>query len=83
MANNGKANSTRYTGFLVIFTLACLGTLIFQCLPVSAAWDFIQRPPPFGKGTAKCYSTPIFTAIGLFNGGLSPPLPCPSYQTPY
>ncbi|KFX93213.1 hypothetical protein V490_04954 [Pseudogymnoascus sp. VKM F-3557] len=58
-------------GFLVIFTLACLGTLIFQCLPVSAAWDFAQRPPPFGTGNAKCYSTPIFTAIGLFNGAVN------------
>ncbi|KFY90705.1 hypothetical protein V500_05043 [Pseudogymnoascus sp. VKM F-4518 (FW-2643)] len=58
-------------GFLVIFTLACLGTLIFQCIPVDAAWDFIQRPPPFGTGTAKCYSTPVFTAIGLFNGAVN------------
>ncbi|KFY07700.1 hypothetical protein V492_06903 [Pseudogymnoascus sp. VKM F-4246] len=58
-------------GFLIIFTLACLGTLIFQCIPVSAAWDFAQRPPPFGKGNAKCYSTPIFTAIGLFNGAVN------------
>ncbi|OBT80418.1 hypothetical protein VF21_00862 [Pseudogymnoascus sp. 05NY08] len=57
--------------FLIIFTLACIGTLIFQCLPVSAAWDFAQRPPPFGTGNAKCYSTPVFSAIGLFNGAVN------------
>ncbi|KFY74220.1 hypothetical protein V499_05718 [Pseudogymnoascus sp. VKM F-103] len=71
MANNGKANITRYPVFLVIFTLACIGTLIFQCIPVSAAWDFAQRPPPFGTGNATCYSISVFTAIGLFNGSVN------------
>jgi hypothetical protein len=47
--------------FLVIFTLACTGTLVFQCLPVQAAWDASLKP------TAKCYSMEIFMDIGLFN----------------
>ena len=42
--------------FLVLMTIACAGTLVFQCLPVRAAWDGSLRPPPFGTGTAKCYS---------------------------
>ncbi|KFY98300.1 hypothetical protein V498_01565 [Pseudogymnoascus sp. VKM F-4517 (FW-2822)] len=58
-------------GFLIIFTLACIGTLIFQCFPVSAAWDFAQRPPPMGTGNATCFTIPVFTAIGLFNGAVN------------
>lgn len=58
--------------FLAIFTLACAGTLIFQCLPVQAAWDMSLRP------TAKCYSKDIFTNIGLFNS--CRPIPIPILQ---
>ncbi|CAG8971142.1 hypothetical protein HYALB_00008620 [Hymenoscyphus albidus] len=53
--------------FLVIFTLACVGTLIFQCLPVEAAWDFELR----FRVHAKCYEIGIFTSIGLFNGAVN------------
>jgi len=50
--------------FLFIFTLACVGTLVFQCLPVSIAWDPVARM----SDSPKCYSTATFRAIGLFNG---------------
>jgi hypothetical protein len=53
--------------FICMYTIACAMTLIFQCLPVEAAWDFRLRPPPFGTGTAKCYSTTIFRNLGLMN----------------
>ncbi|KAF1934778.1 hypothetical protein EJ02DRAFT_439656 [Clathrospora elynae] len=43
-------------------------TLIFQCVPVAAAWDIILRPPPLGAGSAKCFSGQKFSRIGLFNG---------------
>jgi len=51
--------------FLIIFTLACCGTLIFQCVPVYAAWDISA------KMNAKCYSSDAFRAIGLFNGAIN------------
>lgn len=51
--------------FLIVFTLASFGTLIFQCLPVHAAWDFTLREAP---GT-KCFSMPLFRDIGVFNSG--------------
>jgi hypothetical protein len=41
--------------------MACSGTLIFQCIPIHAAWDFAARP------TAKCFSKDAFSAIGLTN----------------
>ncbi|KAH8808753.1 phosphatidylserine decarboxylase [Xylogone sp. PMI_703] len=47
--------------FLVAFTLACVGTLIFSCVPVDANWDSTKKP------TAKCFSNNTYTAIGLFN----------------
>jgi hypothetical protein len=53
--------------FLVLMTIACAMTLIFQCLPVEAAWDGRLRPPPFGTGTAKCYNMTIFRNLGLMN----------------
>lgn len=53
--------------FIVMLTLACAGTLIFQCLPVEATWDARLRPPPFGTGDAKCYSMTIFRNLGLMN----------------
>ncbi|KAF2130943.1 hypothetical protein P153DRAFT_384158 [Dothidotthia symphoricarpi CBS 119687] len=65
--------------FLVLFVVACTGTLvcrkpqhaiciqIFQCVPVKAAWDTRLRPPPLGTGTAQCFTPQTFTQIGLFN----------------
>ncbi|RFU26851.1 hypothetical protein B7463_g9484, partial [Scytalidium lignicola] len=47
--------------FLSAFTLACVGTLIFSCVPVDANWDSTKKP------TAKCFSNGTYTAIGLFN----------------
>ncbi|KAL3422024.1 integral membrane protein [Phlyctema vagabunda] len=59
---NYKRFILAWIGFLVIFTLACAGTLIFQCVPVYAAWEFMART------TAKCYSVPTYKSIALFNG---------------
>ncbi|PSN67569.1 hypothetical protein BS50DRAFT_492995 [Corynespora cassiicola Philippines] len=55
--------------FMVLFTLACDGTLgkIFQCIPLKAAWKMDLRPPPFGTGNAKCYTLEVFQGIALFN----------------
>ncbi|RDL36492.1 uncharacterized protein BP5553_05844 [Venustampulla echinocandica] len=53
--------------FLVIFTVACVGTLIFQCIPIRAAWDFMLRLDP----NTKCYSIDVFRSIGLFNGAIN------------
>ncbi|EKG13089.1 hypothetical protein MPH_09765 [Macrophomina phaseolina MS6] len=50
--------------FLIAFTLSCMGTLIFQCTPVAAAWDFSLRPP---TGSAKCFAMDTFRNIGMFN----------------
>ncbi|KAK5165791.1 uncharacterized protein LTR77_008714 [Saxophila tyrrhenica] len=47
--------------FLTAFCLACAGTLIFSCVPVSAAWNFAEQ------ATAKCFSNDTFSSIGLFN----------------
>jgi hypothetical protein len=55
--------------FIVVFTLVCAMTLIFHCLPVQASWDSRLLPPPFGNGTAKCYSLDIFRNLGLMNSG--------------
>ncbi|PMD44631.1 hypothetical protein L207DRAFT_579565 [Hyaloscypha variabilis F] len=54
--------------FLFFFTLACLGTLIFQCLPVRAIWESELQPP---LGNARCYSTNVYRSIGLFNGSIN------------
>ncbi|PGH18780.1 hypothetical protein AJ79_00193 [Helicocarpus griseus UAMH5409] len=51
--------------FLVLFTLASLGTLIFQCLPVAAAWDMNLRP------TAKCLTPNTYLHIGIFNSSVN------------
>ncbi|KAI5779939.1 hypothetical protein DFH27DRAFT_364236 [Peziza echinospora] len=48
-------------GFMVCFTIACLGTLIFNCSPVAGAWD------PKVKAAGHCYSKTVFKNIGLFN----------------
>jgi len=54
--------------FLLIFTLACLGTLVFQCLPVRAIWE-VELQPPFGN--ARCYSISVYRSIGLFYGSIN------------
>jgi len=53
--------------FIILMTLGCAFTLIFQCLPVEAAWDYRLRPAPFGVGDAKCYSMIVFRNLGLMN----------------
>lgn len=66
-----------FVGFLVAFTLACMGTLVFQCVPVEAAWDVRLRRPPMGTGTARCLEDATFHDIGTFNGGTRPQLTSP------
>ncbi|OOO11308.1 hypothetical protein OAory_01077780 [Aspergillus oryzae] len=51
--------------FLIIFTVACILTLIFQCLPVRAAWDFSLRE------NARCYSMKTYLSIGEFNSAIN------------
>lgn len=46
---------------MILFTIACLGTLIFNCSPISGAWD------PAVRAAGKCYSMATFRNIGLFN----------------
>ncbi|KAL4868008.1 hypothetical protein BDV12DRAFT_109147 [Aspergillus spectabilis] len=53
--------------FLALFTLASLLTLILQCIPVRAAWDFALRGQP---GT-KCYSNTTYLSIGKFNSAIN------------
>lgn len=43
--------------------IACTGTLVFACIPVSANWDFAERMKP----TTRCYSGNTYGFIGLFN----------------
>ncbi|KAH7310935.1 hypothetical protein BKA65DRAFT_600993 [Rhexocercosporidium sp. MPI-PUGE-AT-0058] len=50
-------------GFLIAFTIACWGTLIFWCLPVKAFWDVSLRRLP----TTHCYPQVHFTNISLMN----------------
>ncbi|PYH43759.1 oxidoreductase [Aspergillus saccharolyticus JOP 1030-1] len=47
--------------FLVAFTISCGLTLILECIPVAAAWDYSLR------ANARCFDTDTFTAIGLWN----------------
>ncbi|GAB7347302.1 hypothetical protein MBLNU459_g3385t1 [Dothideomycetes sp. NU459] len=47
--------------FLISYTLMCVFTLIFACLPVSASWDYTKLE------TAKCFSNTTFTALGITN----------------
>ncbi|KAG4411161.1 hypothetical protein IFR04_015701 [Cadophora malorum] len=49
--------------FLIAFTIACWGTLIFWCLPVKAFWDVSLRRLP----TTHCYPQIHFTNISLMN----------------
>lgn len=51
--------------FLFFLTLACLGTIIFQCLPIKAIWEQELQPP---LGNARCYSNSVYRSISLFNG---------------
>ncbi|KAF2662041.1 hypothetical protein K491DRAFT_710453 [Lophiostoma macrostomum CBS 122681] len=57
--------------FIVCMTITCAMTLIFQCYPIQATWDLSLRPPPFGTGTAKCYSLTIFRNLGLMNSSFN------------
>ncbi|KAF2875984.1 hypothetical protein BDV95DRAFT_485556 [Massariosphaeria phaeospora] len=58
-------------GFIILLTFTCAMTLILQCLPVQATWDATLRPPPFGTGDAKCYSSTIFRNLGLMNSSFN------------
>ncbi|XPS72488.1 hypothetical protein M3J09_004653 [Ascochyta lentis] len=53
--------------FLTAFTIVSFCTLMFQCVPIAAAWDTRLRPPPIGEGSAKCFSMQTFGRIGMFN----------------
>ena len=61
--------------FIVVLTITCALTLIFQCLPIRASWDASLRPPPFGTGNAKCYTTTTFRNIGMMNSSKAMPSP--------
>lgn len=50
-------------GFLTCFALACSSTLIFQCTPIAAAWDFRLRISP----GSHCFPTRTYTFVGLWN----------------
>ncbi|KAH8728711.1 hypothetical protein GQ44DRAFT_608860 [Phaeosphaeriaceae sp. PMI808] len=54
--------------FIVVYTIGSVFSIIFQCWPVQAGWDFNLRPP---KGTAKCYAPDIFKNIGVFNSSIN------------
>lgn len=62
--------------FIVLLTIACAMSLIFQCFPVAAAWDYRLRPPPLGTGSAQCYSTTVFRNLGLMNSCRHIPVLC-------
>ncbi|GAB7359887.1 hypothetical protein MBLNU230_g7415t1 [Neophaeotheca triangularis] len=47
--------------FIVCYCVACAFTLIFNCVPISAVWNFDQR------ATARCFSDDTFSALGLLN----------------
>ena len=51
--------------FLILFTIACAGTLIFACIPVAASWNLAL------KATANCYDNHIFLSIALFNSSIN------------
>jgi len=56
-----------WIAFLVVFTLACVGSLLFQCLPVNGAWNFTVKFAP----KTKCYSNDTYRSVGLFNGAIN------------
>lgn len=49
---------------LVLFTIGSVLSLILQCRPIAAAWDFSLRPP---AGNAVCYDQDIYRNTGVFN----------------
>ncbi|KAK8068338.1 hypothetical protein PG996_007450 [Apiospora saccharicola] len=51
--------------FTALFTISCVCTLVFQCVPPDAAFALV-RPP-----TAKCFDQATFTNIGIFNGAVN------------
>ncbi|KAL4758085.1 uncharacterized protein BDW70DRAFT_142395 [Aspergillus foveolatus] len=53
--------------FLFLFTIACMLTLILQCIPVEAAWDSAVRTQ---EGT-RCYSSATYLKIGKFNSAIN------------
>ncbi|RMZ75160.1 hypothetical protein DV737_g5426, partial [Chaetothyriales sp. CBS 132003] len=54
--------------FLTAFMISCACTLIFNCgAKPEANWDFTLRT----TGEAKCFSTKVFTAIGIFNSSIN------------
>ncbi|KAL1603523.1 hypothetical protein SLS60_005111 [Paraconiothyrium brasiliense] len=54
--------------FLVAFTIGSTMAIIFQCIPVRAAYDLSLKPP---LGNAKCYSVNIFKNVGVFNSSVN------------
>jgi hypothetical protein len=52
-----------FTVFLTCFGLACTGTLLFQCSPISASWNVFFRRKP----NVRCFSLRTYSFIGLFN----------------
>ncbi|KAF2437350.1 hypothetical protein P171DRAFT_373490 [Karstenula rhodostoma CBS 690.94] len=54
--------------FLVAFTIGSTMAIVFQCIPVRAAYDLSLKPP---QGNAKCYPIAIFKNIGVFNSSVN------------
>ncbi|KAH4924788.1 hypothetical protein HBI70_096550 [Parastagonospora nodorum] len=54
--------------FIILFTIVSTFSIIFQCIPVQAGYDYSLRPP---YGTAKCYNQNIFRNIGVFNSSIN------------
>lgn len=48
-------------GFLTIYNIVCIFTIIFACIPVSAYWDLALQ------GTAKCFSAKTYSTLGVLN----------------
>ncbi|KAK7917472.1 hypothetical protein PG985_011080 [Apiospora marii] len=51
--------------FITLFTISCVCTLVFQCVPPEATFALV--PPP----GAKCFDRATFTNIGIFNGAVN------------
>ncbi|PNS13912.1 hypothetical protein CAC42_1403 [Sphaceloma murrayae] len=51
--------------FLALYHIACELTIVLACIPTRAMWDFSAR------ATARCISTPTFTALGVVNSSLN------------
>ncbi|KAI9367058.1 hypothetical protein BJX61DRAFT_547859 [Aspergillus egyptiacus] len=51
--------------FLVLFTIASILTLVLQCIPIAAAWDFSLRLD------AKCYANNTYLDIAKFNSSIN------------